>query len=543
MIVKKISLSNWLGIDEKEIDLGHVNLVSGPNGSGKTSLVEAIEKGFTNKSRRTEVIRHGSNEARIYIETDNGLEIERKIRNNKADYLKLRKGDEGIPSTEKYLRDLINGNIFRPLDWVNMSSKEQTKSILNMLKIDWSQEDIKKWFGEIPSNVEYSQHILMVLKAIETKYYQDREETNRQIKELKAQIQVIKKDLPTDYDGEKWRNLKVQEYYNKVSEAQKINQYIEQAKALQEGFENKVAAIKANAESDKSRVSMNYKDKRQDIKDIISLSNSKIEKAKDIISKTDEKVELELSKLDAELDKEYQKLLEKYTQLKDEKAKEIQAQADEQKDLINIQNNKIAQKTEELNSLDSLEKQELKAVDTKIESEIEKEKIRVGKAAEYLQNNKSVDVEPLQKQADEVAENQTYIRQWDRMLDIQNGELAERERDSAVLTSQIETARKLPQELIKKAQMPIEGISVDENGLIRIDGTLIDGLSDGEKLELAFKIAKTQCGELKLICIDKFDDLNPKEKEKVKQMAIDDKDYEYIILSSDSDTFNIQKLD
>lgn len=83
------------------------------------------------------------------------------------------------------------------------------------------------------TNIEYNQHILMVLKAIETKYFKDREETNRVIKELKTQIQVIKKDLPADYDGEEWRNKKVQEYYNKVSEAQKINQYIDQAKALQ----------------------------------------------------------------------------------------------------------------------------------------------------------------------------------------------------------------------------------------------------------------------------------------------------------------------
>lgn len=190
--------------------------------------------------------------------------------------------------------------------------------------------------------------------------------------------------MPADYDGEEWRNKKVQEYYNKVSEAQKINQYIEQAKALQQGFETKVQAIKASAENDKSRIEMKYKDQRQDIKDIIDLSNSKIEKAQQFIQDTQVKVQLSNEKLDAEMNTEIQKLKEKYSRLKSEKEKEIISEADSQKDLIHIQENKITQKNEELNSLDSLEKQELKSIDEKVTSEIEKEKSGSGRLQNIL---------------------------------------------------------------------------------------------------------------------------------------------------------------
>lgn len=539
--IKKVEINSYVGLKEFGLDAAKVNIFKGPKGSGKSSVIEALETAFTNSKRRTEVVKHGEDEATLYVELDNGLEINRKIRTGKADYLKIRKGEVGVPSTEKFLRQFINGDIFRPLDWVKLSPKEQAKSILNMLQIDWTQEDIQKWFGEIPSNVEYNQHILMVLKSIETKYYKDREEVNRQIKELKTQIEVIKKDLPSDYDGEEWRNKKVQEYYNKVSEAQKINQYIEQAKALQEGFENKTAAIKANAESDKSRVQLTYKDKRQDVKDIIDLSNSKIEKAQQFIKDTQVKVQLSNEKLDAEMNTEIQKLKEKYNRLKFDKEQEIISESDKQKDLIHIQENKITQKNEELNSLDSLEKQEIKAVDTKTESEIEKEKIRVGKAAEYLKNNNSIDIEPLQKEADEVANMQSYLRQWDNMIDIRDNKLSEKERESKILTANIEKARTLPNELLKTAKMPIDGISVDEHGLIRINGTLIDGLSEGEQFEIAMKIAKAQAGDLKIICLDGIEKIKSDQK-KILETALTD-DYQYFITEhTDGEKMEIEKL-
>ena len=191
--------------------------------------------------------------------------------------------------------------------------------------------------------------------------------------------------------------------------------------------------------------------------------------------------------------------------------------------------------------MDALEDQEVKAVDEKIITDIEKEELKLGKAADYLKNNVPVDIGPLQKQADEVAEMQSYLRQWDMMLDIRDNKMANKERYSALLTERIVKSRELPGDLLKKAKMPIEGISVDSNGLIRINNTLIDGLSDGEKLELAMRIARAQAGELKVICIDKFESLNPAAQAKLlEEMSSDE--YQYFVTSTMSDEFEIEKI-
>lgn len=562
-IIKRLSIKNFLGLEELGLDCSKVNLIKGPKASGKSSIIEAIEKTFTNKDRRTEVIKHGADEATLLVELDDGLEVDRRIRSEKGDYLKCRKENEAVPSTEKFLRSLINGNIFRPVDWVNMGIKEQTKSILAMLEIGWTMEDIEAWFGEIPSSIDFNQHILQILKSIEVKYFKDREEVNREIKELKTQIKVILSELPAEYDGELWREKKVQEYYAKVTEAQKINNWISEAKKLQESFEEKVNLIKSNGENEKSRVALKFRNLREDIKDIIDLSKSKIEKAKESINGLDityetglKNIELDNQKskadLEIELQAKIQELQAEYSERialvntkanedKEKLKKQLELTKEESKDLISINENKISSKEQELLGLDDLEKAELKAVDEKVSTDIEKEQIRVGKAAEYLKNNEPVDLQPLQQAADEVAEMQSYLRQWDMMINIRDGKLAEKERYSNDLTAKIEKARTLPGELLKTAKMPIEGISVDSEGLIRINDTLIDGLSDGEKLELAMRIAKAQAGELKVICLDKFESLNPAAQAKLLAEISTD-EFQYFITSTMADEFEIEKI-
>jgi hypothetical protein len=565
--IVKLLVKNFLGVEELGLAPGKVNILKGPMGSGKTSVIEAIEKSFTNNNRRTEVVRHGSEEATLFIELDSGLEIDRRIRRSRADYLKVRKENEYVPSTERFLRSLVSGEIFRPVEWVGKDIKEQTKSILNMLQIGWTRDNIEGWFGELTCNIDYSRHILQVLKDIEIKYYNDREEINREIRELKTQLTLIAKELPAGYDGEAWRSLKVQDYYNKVREAQQINNWISEARALQENLEARIAALKANGESEKNRLRLKFREQRSDIKDIIELSKAKIERTarsleglevafKNSLKDIEVQSESEKTELEQELEERIRSLRAEYSEKKaavDKKAeeerdrlkRELKESREQCQDLIVVNENKISVKEQELLSLDKIETASLEAVEIKVASEIEKEQLKAGKAAEYIRNNDVLDLEPLQKAADEVAEMQSYLRQWDMLLDIRDSKLPSKEKYSAWLSANIDKARTLPAELLKTARMPIEGISVDEQGLIRINGTLIDGLSDGEKLELAMKIAKAQAGELKVICIDKWESLNERARQRFQEEMEKDEFQYFVTVAGDteSEAVEIEKIE
>ncbi|MZK53495.1 hypothetical protein [Clostridium beijerinckii] len=556
-----LRVSNFLGIDEMELEASKINIFKGPNGKGKTSVIESLEKTFTNKDRRTEVIKHGQEEATMFVELDDGLSIDRRVRSEKGNYLKVRQDGKGADSTERFISSLVNGNIFRPLDWVNLSSKEQTKSLLSMLEIGWSEEDIVNWFGDLVDDIDYSQHILLILKSIEQKYYKTREEVNREIKELKARIKSIYDDLPAEYNGDEWKDKNVQEYYAKVKEAQDINKWITEAKALQENFNSKVESIKANAESEKARITLKYKGEREDINDIITLSNSKIDRAKNVINSADHELEIKMKELKNDNSETLNKLTEQYNislrELEEEfkrkkeelltgykesqenlktslansfeiASKESSHKIAEQKDLIAINENKISAKQQEMLGLDEKEQSEKIVVDEKVKSEIEKEEIRIGKAAKYLEENQEIDIAPLQEEANNVQKMVSYLRDWDRIIEIRDNQLAPKERYSEELTAKIEKARTLPSELLKTAKMPIEDISVDTDGNVRINGTLIDGLSDGEKLSLAMRVAKAQCGALKIICMDKWESLDKAVQETLlKEMTEDE--YQYFV--------------
>ncbi|MBS5984543.1 MAG: hypothetical protein KIC67_18380 [Clostridium butyricum] len=575
--IKFLRVNNFLGIDEREVEAAKINIFKGPNGKGKTSVIEAIEKTFTNKNRRSEVIKHGEDESTLFVELDDGLSIDRRIRDGKANYLKVRQDGKGADSTEKFVNSLVNGNIFRPLDWVNLSVKEQTESLLSMLQIGWSEEDIINWFGELPDNIEYNKHILLILKDIEQKYYKVREEVNREIKELKARIKSIVDDLPAEYDGEKWKSVDIKEYYARVTEAQNVNKLISQAKSLKDNFNDKIESIKSNGEAEKSRITLKYKSEREDIQDIISLANGKIEKANNFIANADHELELKIKELTNdntskinEADSDYQsslKDLEKEFQERKETLKKVHeshidtlknelitsiesskkqsvSQLEEQKDLISINQNKISAKNQELIGLDDKEKLESEAVDSKIESEIEKVKATIGNAAKYLEEHEEVDIEPLQAEADEAQKMISYLRDWDRISEIRDNQLAPKEEYADNLTSKISKARSLPAELLQTANMPIEGISVDEYSRVRINETLIDGLSDGEKLELAMKVAKAQCGELKVICMDKWESLDKAAQDKLLESMSED-DYQYFVTEvaqTESNDVEVEKI-
>ena len=137
-----------------------------------------------------------------------------------------------------------------------------------------------------------------------------------------------------------------------------------------------------------------------------------------------------------------------------------------------------------------------------------------------------------------------YLRDWDRIIEIRDGILASKQAYSSELTAKIDKARNLPGELLKTAKMPIDGISVDADGRVRINSVLIDGLSDGEKLELAMKVAKAQAGELKLICIDKWESLDETAQNKLLEVMTAD-EYQYFVtqvMNTESNLVEIEKI-
>ena len=79
MKITKIKIRNLFGIKETELDGKSVEL-SGNNGLGKTSVIDAIKYALTNDSDKDYIIKNGETEGEILVETDTGFYVNRKKR-------------------------------------------------------------------------------------------------------------------------------------------------------------------------------------------------------------------------------------------------------------------------------------------------------------------------------------------------------------------------------------------------------------------------------------------------------------------------------
>jgi predicted ATP-dependent endonuclease of OLD family len=227
--ITKIKIKNLFGIREYEADGSSLEL-SGKNGTGKSSVLDAIKYALTNKSDRDYIVHKGETEGEIIVETDTGLSIDRKARTNKADYKSVKRNGLEVGSPEAFLRELFTPLQLNPIEFMNMDKKRQNAIILDMIEYPWDMNKIKEWFGEIPAWVSYDQNILSVLNDIQAEngdYYQNRRNIDRDIRNKKAFVEEIANGIPVGYDVEKWEQASAGDIYRQIERMQRKSDHRE----------------------------------------------------------------------------------------------------------------------------------------------------------------------------------------------------------------------------------------------------------------------------------------------------------------------------
>ena len=250
MKTTKIKIKNLFGISEADLDGSSMEL-TGSNGTGKTSVIDAIKYALTNDSDREYIIKQGESEGEIIIETDTGLYIDRRKRTNKADYKSVKENGREVPGPESMLRKLFTPLQLDPVKFIQMDKKEQNRTILDLIEFDWDLEWIREKFGEIPRDVNYEQNILQVLNDIQAEngyYFQARQDINRDLRNKRAFAEEIAASIPAGYDAEKWEAFDLGAAYRKIEKMKEYNSRIERAKLFKDSYDNKARGYRAEME-------------------------------------------------------------------------------------------------------------------------------------------------------------------------------------------------------------------------------------------------------------------------------------------------------
>lgn len=396
MKTTKIKIRNLFGITEQELD-GRSIEITGTNGVGKTSVIDAIKYALQNSSDREYILKNGENEGEIIIETDTGIYIDRKKRIGQADYKSVKENGRAVQSPENFLRQLFTPLQLDPVAFIQTGKKEQNRIILDLVEFDWDLNWIKEQFGEIPTGVNYEQNILQVLNDIQSEngdYFRRRQDINRDARNKRAFIEDIAKDIPENYDADTWRMFNFSDKYRELESIRHENNVIQRARTFKDAYGNKVRGLQADREM---------------------------------------------------------KLVELERNIADEKTALI---AD-----IERMKAKIKAVEEKISGLEAKDADKKAVIEAEYSAGLEKLGNDVATAKKYA-SMEITDTAGLEDEISEAEEMVKHLREFDRMRVMQN-ELDRLTKQSEDLTSKIELARNLPGEILKSASIPIDGLTVE----------------------------------------------------------------------------------
>lgn len=396
MRITKIKIKNLFGISETELDGRNIEL-SGSNGTGKTSVIDAIRYALTNQSDRDYIIRNGEKEGEILIEAGAGLYINRKKRTDKADYKSVKEAGREIGSPESMLKTLFTPLQLNPVEFTQMTKAEQNRVILDLIEYDWDLNWIRDQFGEIPPDVNYEQNILQVLNDIQSEkgyYFQERQNVNRDIRNNRALIEDISKDIPSGYQADKWEAFDLSAKYHELEKIRQSNDLIMRAKAFKDSYDNKMRGYEAEKE--------------------ISISSN--ERA---IASERESLKANIERLKAE-------------QLATE---------------------------EKLKGLDAKLEDKNRVAIAEFETKVAKLQKDIGTANEYI-DKPIVDTTALSDEISTAEEMKRHLNEYAR-LKAKEEETEQLTEVSNEFTRKIELARKLPGEILETATLPVVGLTVE----------------------------------------------------------------------------------
>jgi DNA repair exonuclease SbcCD ATPase subunit len=305
----KIIIKNLFGIKEQTLD-GKSIEITGAKGVGKTSIIDAIRYALTNNSDRDYIVKNGESEGEILIETDTGLSINRKKRTTQADYKSIKENGKDVPKPESFLQEIFTPLSLNPVEFTQMSRQEQNRIILDLIDFKWDMNWIKEKFGEIPQGVNYDQNILKVLADIQAEngvYFQSRQDLNRDARNKQAFIYDIAKDIPKEYDFDKWNKYDLGTKYRQLETIKNQNNEIQRAIAFKESYNNKIRGYEADKEIAISAEEKAIASERENLTKSIERMKAEIiaaeDKLKGLASKLGDKKKLAISEYETKVAK------------------------------------------------------------------------------------------------------------------------------------------------------------------------------------------------------------------------------------------------
>lgn len=505
-MIKRLVIKDCLGIEELVINPGKVNVISGGNEKGKTSILETIEKALYNTKRRAKFVRAGAEKAYIELETDNGINIRRTVKEDEAGLdtgsVKVTQAGQPVRAPETFLKELfgVTGKkshdifAFNPVDFMQKKDIEQTDILLGLLLIKVTSQDAQVWFGEAPK-VNYEKHGLQVLKDLEQWFYEARHEANARVKATKDECAAVAKRLPDNYKLKDWEKVNLGQLFAELGDAEEVNRDIIEQKKLLEVYPKAVEAIN-------NKYALREKEVQEN-------EDAEFEEAKNAIEKKKQEIRESIAakdKMIQELEKQKATLLTEIKNL----------------DEVNL--------TEKKAALTRITKDRLLTIVDQRKRDLAKIETEKNQAEFFIDVHQPIDIASIKERCAQAEQMKSYIP-LAKEVEALNNRLKEEEAKAQHYDKCVQDARLKPIELLAQVALPVKGLGIDSRGIVTINDLPLSNLSTAQQVRTCLEIARVLAKDnpLKLITVDKIEHLDETIRAEFLKQIEADEDFQYFV--------------
>lgn len=282
MRVKRIRIQNILGIEDLEIRPGkHGALITGANGTGKTSVLEAL-KAVAKGGHDATLIRKGSDEGRVVWVFEDDVEVTKRVRPHTSD-VDVRHPTMGKISTpQTYLNGLMDQLSINPLDFFTASSPaDRVQKLLEAMPLELDREALKEAVAgtdvELNGASTEGVHPLVAIASAHHAVYDERTAVNRVVRENRTTAEQLRASLPDDDDGDapdlEWLENKRHEYERALAQKLgKVDAETEQAVSevkdhlheVTEQLREEIRSLEREAEEQVAKIRSDADGRKQD---------------------------------------------------------------------------------------------------------------------------------------------------------------------------------------------------------------------------------------------------------------------------------------
>ncbi len=249
MKIAKVKISNILGITELEFTPQGFNEISGPNGTGKTSVLEAISATLRAGHDAT-LLRKGETKGEAVLVLDDNTEISKTITEGKSTPKVKVDGKAASRPGEfiKGLTDLFQAN---PIEFLRARKQDRVKVLLETMPLVADPARLMEITG-IPVADDPSVHALDVIARLHQTMYDDRTGTNRAIKEKDNTINQLKQAMPEPVAGVTGSEDELRTQLGDMETARdtELARIAGKLDAIKANQQTKIDAIRAKAQAD-----------------------------------------------------------------------------------------------------------------------------------------------------------------------------------------------------------------------------------------------------------------------------------------------------